>query len=106
MVYIDETKRAGWDNLYEDCFEDINKIVEDNLNLKHDKEIIEKVFLKMLKALENAIKKMENEENIYEEKAPWFDKANNIYEYSKTADTLNKKVITINMIDQFLRATY
>ncbi|MCX6749205.1 MAG: hypothetical protein NTW17_00465 [Candidatus Pacearchaeota archaeon] len=106
MKYINEKKRAGWDDLYEDCFEGINKIIEDNLELKHDETLIKAVFPKMIKALEKAIIRMKDLN--YDElmKKPWFAKAQNISEFSKNAETVNKKVISINMIDQFLRATY
>jgi len=106
MPYIDEKKRAGWDDLYEDCFEGINQIIKDNLELKHNEELIEKIFSKMLDALDKATQRMNELEENESEKEPWFFKANNIKEYSKEADTTNKKVITINLIDQFLRATY
>ena len=106
MTYIDGSKRAGWDDLYEDCFNGINKIIEDNLKLKHNEELIENIFSKMLEALEKAISRMGELNEDKDKKKPWFIKAKNIKEYSKTADNFNKKVITITMIDQFLRATY
>lgn len=109
--YHDGTMRAGWDYLYEDCFEGINQIINNNLNnLKHEEYVVNDVFEKMLRALNDASKKMKEFENHPDAKPgwtdSWFSTFDNIIEYSKTADTLNKKVITINMIDQFLRATF
>ncbi len=106
MVYIDGTKRAGWDDLYEDYFEEINQLIEDNLNLKHNKELIENLFPKMLKVLDKAVLRMKEIEEDKSPKEPWFVKVNNLKEYAKKADTLNKKVITINLIDQFLRMSF
>ena len=53
--YIDETKRAGWDDLYEDCFEGINQIIDNNLRgLPHNERIVNEIFNKMLEALNKA----------------------------------------------------
>jgi len=42
--YIDETQRAGWDFLYEDCFAEINQIIGENLDGKeHNQEAVEKL---------------------------------------------------------------
>ncbi len=106
MAYIDGTKRDGWDDLYGDCFNGINKIIEDNLKSKHNKELIENIFSKMLKVLEKAILRMRELDGDEDKKKPWFIKAEDIKEFSKIADSVNKKVITINMIDQLLRSTY
>ncbi|MDO8623227.1 MAG: hypothetical protein Q7R52_03180 [archaeon] len=106
MSYSYKNKRAGWDDLYEEYFEDIEKIIEDNLNLKHNGKLVEKTFLNMTKVLDKAIIRMENAEGNKETKKPWFEKVKNLKEFADAADTVNKKVISITIIDQFLRATY
>ena len=106
MVYIDKNKKAGWDDLYENYFEDINKLIEDNLSLRHNIELIEGLFSKMLKVLDKAEKRMQEFKSDENEKKGWYIKLKNIRDYAKEADTSNKKVITITIIDQFLRATY
>ena len=110
LTYINGTKRAGWDNLYEDCFQGINQIVEDNLKGKHNKEIINEVYVKMLEALHEANEKMKEYIDHPDAKPRWTDSwyqtFNNIIKYSKSANNSNKKVIIITMIDQFLRATF
>lgn len=109
--YIDGTKRDGWDYLYEDCFEGINQIIDNNLKgLSHNEDIVNEIFKKMLVALNNAneeIKPIKEHPDAKPEWSPsWDSTFNNIVEYSKTANSLNKKVITITMIDQFLRCTF
>ena len=108
--YIDETKRAGWDYLYEDCFDGINQIISDNLNRQHNEKIINEIFKKMLEVLNKAKEKIEPLKEHLDAKPKWSyswnSTFNNIIEYSKTADNLNQKVITINMIDKFLRCTF
>lgn len=106
MQYIDPTKRAGWDDLYEDCFEGINQIIEDNLKQVHNEEVINNIFPKMTLALDKAIEKMKGLPGDEEKKKPWFEKADRLKEFLESVDTMNKKVIGINMVDQFLRATY
>ncbi|MFA5993037.1 MAG: hypothetical protein WC796_05000 [Candidatus Pacearchaeota archaeon] len=106
MVYIDGSKRAGWDDLYEDCFEGINQIIEDNLELKHNDELINNVFYRLIEALNGAEVRMQNLEGGEELKKEWFVKLKDIKDYAKNADSPNKKVIAITIIDQFLRATY
>ena len=64
----------------------------------------------MLRALHNAYEKMKEFENHPDAKPGWTDSWNSTFEkiikYSKSANILNKKVIAINMIDQFLRCTF
>lgn len=103
LMYIDGTKRAGLDYLYEHCFEGINNIVSDNLKGEHNTELIEGVYKDMLQAMEKASIKMKQ----YKDNTKsWYKTHNNILEYSRTAATPNKKVIVITMVDQFLRSTY
>jgi hypothetical protein len=109
--YHDGTKRAGWDHLYEDCFEGINQIIHENIKgLPHDTMLVNAIFKKMLRALNEASEKMKEFENHPDAKPRWTDSwystFKNIIKYSESADTLNKKVITINMIDEFLRSTF
>ncbi len=109
--YIDETKRGGWDYLYEDCFEGINQIINDNLKgIQHNEEIVNEIFKKMLEVLNKASEKIKSFKEHPDAKPRWsnsWDSSfNNIIEYSISADTINKKAITINMIDQFLRCTF
>lgn len=106
MRYINDKNRAGWDDLYEQYFEEINKVIEDNIKQKHNKKLVEELFKNMLIVLEKAKEKMSNLEGDKEKKKPWFEKLKNIVEYAKNAHTTSKKVITINMVDQFLRSTY
>jgi molecular chaperone DnaK (HSP70) len=109
--YHDGTKRAGWDHLYEDCFEGINQIIHENIKgLPHNEILVNEIFKKMLEALHKAKEKINSfVENPYakpEWSISWDSTFNKILEYSKSANTANKKVITINMIDEFLRSTY
>jgi len=109
--YIDETKKDGWDYLYEDCFAGINQIINSNLKgRQHNQKIVNKIFKKMLEALNKANEKIKPFKEDSDAKprwsSSWDSTFNNIIEYSKSADTLNKKAITINMIDQFLRCTF
>ena len=104
--YINNENRDGWDDLYDECFEEINEIINDNLQRIHNEELIKRVFLKMLTALDKANLRMKKIEGEEEKKEPWFEKSKNIKDFANQADTLNKKVITINLIDQFLRSTY
>ena len=106
MKYINENNRAGWDDLYEDCFESINKIIEDNLKLEHDEELILKIFPQMIQALDRAVIRMQNLDGDESSKKDWFMKVDRLQEFLKDAETVNTKVISINIIDQFLRATY
>ena len=106
MVYLDETKKAGWDDLYKECFEGINEIVKDNLESKHNEELIEEIFPKMLDSLDRAVLKMKELDGEKTEKEGWFSKCKGIKEFAEKADTLNKKVVVITIIDQFLRSTY
>ncbi|MDP3027311.1 MAG: hypothetical protein Q8N63_06380 [Nanoarchaeota archaeon] len=106
MEYASEKNRAGWDDIYRDNFEILNIIINDNLNGKHNKELINKLFPIMLEALEKAENRMKEIEGEDKLKQEWYDKAERIKNYSNQAENLNKKVITINMIDQFLRSTY
>ncbi|HLD55054.1 MAG TPA: hypothetical protein VJB35_02215 [Candidatus Nanoarchaeia archaeon] len=104
LMYIGESNRAGWDYLYEHCFEDINQIVEENVNgYEHPVELVENVYQKMLESLEKAKIKMDQLEG---DKDSWYNTYNVILEFSKKAETTSLRVITINMIDQHLRSTY
>ena len=109
--YIDTAEKAGWNYLYEDCFEGINQIINENLKgIKHNKKIVNEIFKKMLEALDKANEKIKPLKEHPDAKPRWsysWDSTfNNITEFSKLAYTINKKVITINMIDQFLRCTF
>jgi len=114
MSYSYKDKRAGWDDLYEEYFEDIEKIMEDNIVFKHNNELIEKTFFSMLNVLEKASEKMKLLESDAEPdpdakptwSPSWHFTFKNIKDFADAADTINKKVIAITMIDQFLRATY
>lgn len=104
--YIDRTKRAGWDYLYEDCFEGINHIIDENIGgVKHDEKIVNEIFKKMFDALNKASEKMEQFKDDPSVNS-WYSTFNKIVEFSKSANTVNKKVIAINMVDQFLRSTF
>ncbi len=104
LMYIGKENQAGWDYLYEDCFDGINKIVNDNLKgNKHDEILIDKIYGKMIVALEKARIKMDK---LQGDKGNWYKTYNTILEFSETAYTPNKKIITINVIDQHLRRTY
>ena len=57
--YIDGTKRDGWDYLYEDCFDGINQIMNNNIKgRQHEVKIVNEIFEKMLDALNRANEKI------------------------------------------------
>jgi len=106
MGYASKEKMAGWDDLYEDQFNTLNQLIDDNLNRKHNPDLIQPLFFSMLKALEKAQERMQDLGGNETLKQDWYEKAQRIKDYSNHAETLNKKVIVITMIDQFLRSTY
>lgn len=104
LMYINELNRAGWDYLYENCFEGINEIVANNVRGgEHNEKLVDEVYQKMLQSLEKSKEKMDE---LGGDKESWYVTYNIILEFSQKAHTPSLKVITINIIDQHLRSTY
>ncbi|MBU1091343.1 hypothetical protein KKA27_00520 [Patescibacteria group bacterium] len=97
----------GLDYLLKDYWNDLDQIIEDNYSEKHNAKLINFLFPKVLSKLKKSIIEMRR---LCEKDGGglggWEKQAKNIQSFSKRAKTLNEKVIFIDMVRQFLRATY
>ena len=89
---------VGLDYLLKDYWNNLDKIVEDNYYGRHDKKLIDSLFLKVFIALNRAILKMKRYDN-------WVEKAENIKRFGALAKSSNNKVVFIDAVTQFLRET-
>jgi len=98
---------VGLDYLLKDYWGDLDKIREDNLNYKHDRRLINFLFPKISLALENSITEMKRLcAKDGKGLADWIKKALRLHSEQAKAKTLSDKVIFIDSVVQFLRATY
>ncbi len=100
---------AGFDYLFKDYWEDLDRLVEDNYYGRHNKELINHLFQEILKAFKKTVSEMKNLCGADIDKSGlknWIKKGKNIENFSKAAKTLNDKVIFIDAVVQFLRETY
>ena len=89
---------AGLDYLLKDYWNDLDKIVEDNYYGRHNKKLINPLFLKIFSALGKAILLMKKYSS-------WTKKARAIQKFGSSAKTLSEKVIFIDTVVQLLRET-
>lgn len=98
----------GLDYLLKDCWEDLDKITEDNYYGKHSAELINFLFPKILEALNKSIIEMRNifgHEQNQNGLNDWVRKAESIKSFGLSTGSLNDKVIFIDNATQFLRET-
>ena len=81
-----------------DYWNDLDKIVKDNYYNRHNKKLINPLFLKTFSALEEAMLLMKKYSD-------WTRKARAIHKFGSSAKTLSEKVIFIDSVVQFLRET-
>lgn len=103
---------AGWDDVLKEYWDDLDQITEDSFYGRHNSELIKQVLQGLRKALEGkAIPRMEAfykkvfSKKEKEEMKDWIKKAKKLRLELLKARTLSDKVIVIDSITQFLRAT-
>ncbi|HAJ44690.1 hypothetical protein A3K33_01400 [Candidatus Azambacteria bacterium RIFOXYC1_FULL_41_20] len=89
---------AGLDYLLKDCWNGLDKIVEDNFYGRHNKKLITSLSAKVFLALNEAVL-------IMKKYGDWVKKAKVIKEFGASAKSLNARVIFIDAVTQFLRET-
>ena len=89
---------VGLDYLLKDYWDDLDKLIEDNYYGRHNAELINFLFPKIISALEKAILEMKKF-------GDWTKKALRFRSGRAKAKTLNDKVIFIDTVTQFLRET-
>jgi len=98
---------VGLDYLLKDCWDDLDKLVEDNYYGRHDAKLINFLFQKAVPALKNSVSEMrrlcKDEGKGLDD---WIKKERGLQDFSKQSKTLSEKVIFIDSVVQFLRATY
>ncbi len=103
---------AGWDDVLKEYWDDLDEITEDNFYGRHNPKLINRTKQSLREALEEeAIPRMEAlykkvfSKKEKEETKDWIKKAENLRSELLKARTLSNKVIAIDSITQFLRAT-
>lgn len=103
---------AGWDDVLKGYWDDLDKITEDSFYRRHNPKLINRTKQGLREALEKkAIPRMEAlykkvfSKKEKEETKDWIEKAENLKSELLKARTFSDKVIAIDSITQFLRAT-
>jgi hypothetical protein len=98
---------VGMDHLFKDIWPDLDKIREDNLHYVHDDKNIEHCFSVMYSILSrDAIAEVKKSDWEPKDKLEVLQKITDILKHFKEAETINDKVIAINVAEQLLRAIY
>ncbi|MDO8555399.1 MAG: PEP-utilizing enzyme [bacterium] len=96
---------AGLDYLLKDFWRELDEIVEDNYYGKHNSRLINFLFKNTKETVIVAMSEMKKMCEVGEGLNDWLSKAQKIYGFSKIAKSLSDKVIFIDTVTQFLRAT-
>lgn len=104
-------KSSGWgqgyDYLFEEIWSNIDKIREDNLKYSHDVSNIEYCFSYMYSVITNkAVETIKKTDWSQADKAEVIQKIHNVSKLFREAETINDKVVAINIAEQLLRAIY
>lgn len=96
---------AGLDYLLKDSWRELDDVIEDNYYGKHNGKLINALFKNTKEALFAAMDEMKKMCEAGEGLNDWLSKAKKIYGFSKLAKNLSGKVVFIDAVTQFLRAT-
>lgn len=104
---------AGLDFFLKNYYNDLDKITEDNYFRRHNKELINEVFKNLFDILNSKaipymkrLKDQNRNKTVKNDYQDWINKANRLNHFFKKSKRLSEKVIAINSLTQFLRATY
>jgi len=97
---------AGWDDLLENYWDDLDQIWEDNYYGRHNDQLIDKVFTGLESVLEGKVLSRIKKycQKTGEDGREWITQTEQVMSYFKAAETAADKVIAINAAEQFLRA--
>lgn len=97
---------AGWDDLLESYWDDLDQIGEDNYYGRYNLQLIDRVFQSVRAVLEEkALPRIRKYcQKMGEDEGEWVTQTEQIICYFKDAKTTSDKVIAVNAAEQFLRA--